>query len=232
MPALWHNISYDKPAGAHLRRNPDAPAGNLARGGGAMNHKPPHLKWLHRLPKDLQQALCDLPKPLQAAVHKAVAACNPLCCPRLYANDWLEELYQEAIVAAWEAQQSYDPSKGCLLYRWGLRVIRQRLQAFCDGVWDAARHECDYPCDEETGEDVEFPDERALEAMEEGVVAGMVREALRALGGLDEQIGLWHLFEWMSEREMAKRLGCSQKAVNKRLQRIKRYLRERLGGVG
>jgi hypothetical protein len=33
MPALWHNISYDKPAGAHLRRNPDAPAGNLARGG-------------------------------------------------------------------------------------------------------------------------------------------------------------------------------------------------------
>jgi RNA polymerase sigma factor (sigma-70 family) len=197
-----------------------------------MNKKPPHLKWLHHLPQELQQALRDLPEPLQDAIHDAVAACQLQNAPRLYACDWLQELYHEAISAAWEAQQRYDSGKGCSLYRWGLRVIRQRLQAFCDGVWDAARHECDYPCEEETGEDVEFPDERALEAMEEGMVAGMVREALRALGGLDEQIGLWHLFEWMSEREMAKRLGCSQKAVNKRLQRIKRYLRERLGGVG
>jgi RNA polymerase sigma factor (sigma-70 family) len=229
-------VAYQKPNGEerniYLQRNPDAPAGNWARGG-TMNHKPPpHHQRLHRLPKDLQQALHDLPKPLQNAVHDAVAACKPQHAPRLYVHDWLEELYHEAIKAAWEANRRYDPSKGCLLYSWGLRVIGQQLQAFCERVWGAVRHECAYPCDEETGEEVEFPDERAWEAMEEGLLVSAVREALHELGGLDEQIGVWYLFDELSEREIAKRLGRSQKAVNKRLQKIKKYLRERFRGGG
>ncbi len=71
--------------------------------------------------------LRDLPKALQRAVHEAVAACQPRYCPRLYACDWQEELYHEAVCAACEAWRSYDPAKGSL-YDWGLRVIRQRLQ--------------------------------------------------------------------------------------------------------
>jgi RNA polymerase sigma factor (sigma-70 family) len=185
-----------------------------------MNNKPPYRKWLHRLPHDLQQALRDLPEPLQRAVYCAVARCQPQNTPRLYADDWLEELYHEAIAAALEAHQRYDPSRGCSLYSWGLRVIGQRLQAFCNGVWDAARNECDYPCDEETGEEVEFPDERALEQMEEGWLVCEVREALHELGGLDEQIGLWYLFDELSEREIAKILGISQQAVSKRLKGV------------
>jgi RNA polymerase sigma factor (sigma-70 family) len=195
-----------------------------------MSHKPPpSFKWLHRLPQDLQQALHDLPKPLQNAVHDAVAACKPQHAPRLYTHDWLEELYHEAIKAAWEANQRYDPSKGCLLYSWGLRVIGQQLQAFCERAWGAVRHECAYPCDEETGEEVEFPDERAWEAMEEGLLVSEVRVALHELGGLDEQIGLWYLIEGMSEREIAERLGMSQQAISKRLKGIVGHVRRHMG---
>jgi len=193
---------------------------------------PPHLKWLRRLPKDLQQALRDLPEPLQDAVHDAVAARNPLCRPRLYTQDWLEELYHEAISAAWEAQQHYDSGRGCSLYRWGLRVIGQRLQVFCDGVWAAARRECDYPCDEETGEEVEFPDPCATDEIEESLLESVVREALQELGGLDAQIGVWYLFEELSEREIAKRLGVSQPAVSKRLKGILAYVWRHMGVEG
>jgi len=197
-----------------------------------VNNKPPYRKWSHCLPKDLQQALRDLPEPLQSAVYRAVARCQPQNTPRLYANDWLEELYHEAIAAALEAQQRYNPGMGCSLYRWGLRVIRQRLQAFCDSVWDAARHECDYPCDEETGEEIEFPDERALEQIEQELLACAVREALHELGGLDEQLGLCYLFKELSELEIAKVLGISQQAVSKRLKRILVHVRSRVGVEG
>jgi RNA polymerase sigma factor (sigma-70 family) len=202
----------------------------LYGGGDAMNHKPsPHRKWLHRLPQDLQQALREMPKPLQAAVHTAVAACKPQNAPRLYANNWLEEIYHEAIAAAWEAHQSYDPNKGCSLYGWGLQLIRQRLKAFCDRVWAAAKHESDYPCDEETGEEVEFPDPRATDEIEESLLVCAVRAALHELGGLDEQIGVWHLFEELSEREIAKRFGRSQQAVSKRLKGILAHVRRYMG---
>ena len=199
-------------------------------GGGAMNNKPPYRKWSPRLLHDLQQVLCDLPEPLQWAVHRAVARCQPQNIPRLYANDWLEELYHEAIVAALEAQRRYDSSKGCSLYSWGLQVIGQRLQVFCNRVWDAARHECDCPCDEETGEEIEFPDERALEQMKEGLLVCMVREALHELDRLSEQIGLWYLLDEFSEREIAEKLGKSKSWVHKRLEQILGYLRSRLGG--
>jgi len=198
-----------------------------------MNHKPPpHRKWLHCLPQDLQQALRDLPKPLQDAVHTAVAACQPQNAPRLYAHDWLEELYHAAIGAACDAQRKYDPNKGCSLYSWGLRVVGQQLKEFCDRVWAAAKHERDYPCDEETGEEVEFPDPCAMDEIEEGLLAGMVRAALRELGGLDEQIGMWYLFDELSEREIAKRLGMSQPAISKRLKQILAYVRGRIGVEG
>ncbi len=218
------------PAAIGARSHP-VPAGNLARGGeSAMNTKPP--PWLHRLPQDLQQALHDLPKPLQTAVHTAVAACQPQNAPRLYAHDWLQELYHEAIAAAWEAYQLYDPRRGCLLYRWGLRVIGQQLKEFCDRVWAVAKHERDYPCDEETGEEVEFPDERVSEQMEEALLVCEVREALCELGGLDEQIGVWYLFDGWSERAIAKRLGVSQQAISKRLKGILAYVRRHMGLEG
>jgi hypothetical protein len=155
-----------------------------ARGGGAVNRKSTHSQRFRCLPRDLQRAILDLPEPLQHAVHYAVARCQPQYAPRLYADDWREELYHEAIVAAWEAYQTYDPDRNASLYGWGVRVIGQRLQVFCDSVWGAAKRECEYPCDEETGEPVEFPDSNAFEAVEGRILVCVVVSGSCSVGNL------------------------------------------------
>jgi len=198
-------------------------------GGGAVNRKSTHSQRFRCLPRDLQRAILDLPKPLQHAVHYAVARCQPQYAPRPYADDWHEELYHEAIVAAREAYQTYDPDRNASLYGWGVRVIGQRLQVFCDSVWGAAKRECEYPCDEETGEPVEFPDPNAFEAAEERIFVCAVQQALQGLATLDAQVGAWYLLEGLNEQAIAAQLGVSQPAVSKRLKRILAQLRRELG---
>jgi RNA polymerase sigma factor (sigma-70 family) len=199
---------------------------------GVVNHKPFPFVWLHSLPNDLKQAVYDLPEPLQQAVHEAVAACNPLYRPRAYTEDWLEELYAEAIVAAWEAHQRYESNRGCSLYHWGLRVIRQRLQAFCDKVWNVAKYERDYPCDEETGEEIEFPDKRALETIEQDMVCEAITEALMRLSASDRQLIEWHYGEEaLTIREIAARLGVCKSVAHKRLLRALARLRREYEGT-
>ena len=185
-----------------------------------MNRKSTHSQRFRCLPRDLQRAILDLPEPLQHAVHYAVARCQPQYAPRLYADDWREELYHEAIVAAWEAYQTHDPDQGASLYGWGMRVIGQRLQVFCDSVWGAAKREYEYPCDEETGEPMEFPDSNAFEAAEGRILVCAVQQALQGLATLDAQVGAWYLLEGLNEQAIAARLGVSQPAVSKRLKRI------------
>jgi RNA polymerase sigma factor (sigma-70 family) len=193
---------------------------------GVVNHKPFPFVWLHSLPNDLKQAVYDLPEPLQQAVHEAVAACNPLYRPRAYTEDWLEELYAEAIVAAWEAHQRYEPDRGCSLYCWGSRVIKQRLQAFCNQVWRAAKHEQDYPCDEETGVEIDFPDESTLETIEQDMVCEAITEALMRLSASDRQLIEWHYGEEaLTIREIAARLGVCKSVAHKRLLRALAHLR-------
>lgn len=142
-----------------------------------MSQKPPPFHFL----------LCDLPEDLQRAVHEAVAACKPAYRPRLYAPDWQAELYHEAACAACEAWCSYDPAKGSL-YNWGLRLIRQWLHRFSEGVWAVCRHEAEWPCDEETGEEMEIEDIEALEAIEEAVLGAQVWEAMLKLSEEDRQV--------------------------------------------
>jgi len=185
-------------------------------GGGAMN-------------RDVLPALLrDLPPDLQRAVRHAVARCRPHYRPRFYACDWLEELYHEAACAACEAWHSYDPAKGSL-YDWGLRLIRQRLKRFSDGVWAARRCEAEWPSDEETGEALEFEDVGALEAIEEGVWCSQVRAALARLSEEDRQLVEWYFGEGLSEREIAKRLECSHMTVHRRLHRVWAHLCGALG---
>jgi len=153
-------------------------------GGEAVNRKSNHSRRFRCLPRDLQRAILDLPEPLQHAVHYAVARCQPQYAPRPYADDWREELYREAVVAAWEAYQTHAPNQGASLYGWGMRVIGQRLQVFCDSVWGAAKCECEYPCDEETGEPVEFPDLNAFEAAEGRILVCAVVSGSCSVGHL------------------------------------------------
>jgi RNA polymerase sigma factor (sigma-70 family) len=131
-------------------------------------------------------------------------------------------------VAACKALQTYDPTKGSL-YLLGLRVIGRHLRRFCAKEWQVAKQECAYLCDEATGEEVEFADAEALEWIEECVLCAQVREALERLSAEERQLVEWYFGEGLSERAIAKRVGCSQKTVHKRLRSALRRLFERLG---
>ncbi len=161
----------------------------------------------------LHALLRDLPTDLQRAAKDAAARCRPEYRPRLYASDWLEELYHEAACAACEAWRSWNPAKGSL-YAWGSRIIRQRLHRFCERVWASCRQEVEWPCDEETAEELEFEDSEALRGMEEAVLCGQVRTALSALRESDRQLLEWYFGEGLSEREIAVQLGCSHVRVH------------------
>ncbi len=174
------------------------------------------------------QLLLDLPTELQRAVQEAVARCQPAFRPRLYASDWHEELYHEAVVGAVEAQATYDPAKGSL-YAWGLRVITQRLAKFCERVWRASRNESSWLCDEDTGEAIEVEDVGAFEAIEEQVLCGQVGEALEQLSEGDRALLEWSIGEGLSERVIGERLGCSHVVVHRRLHRAWERLCEMLG---
>jgi RNA polymerase sigma factor (sigma-70 family) len=178
----------------------------------------------------LHALLRDLPPELQRAVQDAVARCRPEYRPRLYTNDWREELYHEAACAACEAWQRYDSSKGSL-YHWGLRVISQRLQRFCDAVWAVCRCECEYPCaDDEEGE-FEIEDGNACEAVLEYVLCRAVRDAMTHLTEQERMvIELYYGDERLSERAIASRLGKSKTWVRKRLENAMTKLRRCLQG--
>ncbi len=165
-----------------------------------------------------RQLWFDLPPELQRAVHEAVARCKPASRPRLYASDWHEELYHEAVAAALEAQATYDPTRGSL-YAWGKRVIAQRLAKFCDRVWNASWHEGSWLWDEETGEAIEVEDVEALEAIEEQVLCSQMREALERLDERERELLEWYLGQGLSERAIGVRLGCSHVVVHRRLHR-------------
>jgi RNA polymerase sigma factor (sigma-70 family) len=163
-------------------------------------------------------------------VHHCVDQCRPHIAPRPYTSDWHEELYHEAAYAACLAEATYDPDRGGSLYQWGVRVIGQHLKRFCDRVWASAKRECDPPCDEETGEAVEYEDPTAQEPFAACLFACALRQALQSLSPPDRQVAAWHLLEGLTERAIAQRLGVSQRAVHKRLERIYAHLRQQLDG--
>ncbi len=88
---------------------------------------------------------------------------------------------------------------------------------------------CAYRCDEATGEEVEFADAEALEWIEEGVLCGQVRAALARLPERERCLIEWYYGEGLSERAIAKRVGCSHQAVHKRLHRAWARLCQVLG---
>ncbi len=175
-----------------------------------------------------QELLRDLPLPLRKAVNTAVALCNPRYAPRLYAHDWHEELYHEALLAANIALERYNPTQGDL-YTFGFRVIQRRLKRFCDKVWASARYECDYPSDPETGEEMEWEDEQSLLEVEQHLLEAEMRTALSLLSQQERQLLEWYFGEGLSERAIGGRLGCSHVAVHKRLRRAWERLCVQLG---
>ena len=104
----------------------------------------------------------------------------------------------------------------------------QHLKRFCDRVWACAKRECDPPCDEETGEAVEYEDPAAQAPFAACLFTCALLEVLQTLCEEDRQVAEWYLFEELTEREIAQRLGVSQPAVHKQLAQIKAHLRQQL----
>jgi RNA polymerase sigma factor (sigma-70 family) len=86
------------------------------------------------------------------------------------------------------------------------------------------------PVNAETGDEVEFEDAEALEAIEENLLRGQVQEALMRLSPEERQLLEWHFGEEASEREIAKRVGRSKTWVHKQLGAIVGRLRSFLLG--
>lgn len=199
-----------------------ASAGDFARGGGgdAVNDtlhfpdEPPH----------------DLPPDLQQAVRRALAATHCLRPPPCYAPTyWREEREAIANYAVWRAAQAYHTEIGISREAFAQICAFRAIYGEWQRLWRRDKAVVAMPVDEETGEAVEFEDEEALEAIGEHLLCGQVREALERLTAEERQLLEWYFGEGLSEREIAKRVGCSQKTVHKRLQSALRRLCERLG---
>ena len=170
----------------------------------------------------------DLPPDLQQAVRKALAATHRLNPPPRYdTHYWREEREAIANCAVWQAAQAYraEMAREAFALLCALRAIYaewQRLRKLDEPL-------VPMPVDAETGDEVEFADAEALEAIEGHLLGVQVREALARLSAAERQLVEWSFGEGLSERAIAAQLGCSHVAVHKRLRSAWKHLCELLG---
>ncbi|MCS7208960.1 MAG: sigma-70 family RNA polymerase sigma factor [Fimbriimonadales bacterium] len=166
-----------------------------------------------------------LPSDLQRAVYRALRSTDTLCLPPCYnPTYWREERLQIAACAAWQAARSYDPNSG---------ISRETYAALCaqraiHAEWrrlHADNRLVQMPVDPETGEELEVEDPDACAAVWLQAECMQLRAALTTLNAIERQLLRWRFEDGLSEQEIAQRLGCSQPAICKRLQRILQRLR-------
>jgi RNA polymerase sigma factor (sigma-70 family) len=151
--------------------------------------------------------------------------------PPSYDNHyWREE--REALVncAVWQAARTYRAEMGISREAFALLCAKRAIYAEWQRLCERDRMVVRTPVDTETGEEVEFEDGDALEAIEENLLRGQVQEALMRLSPEERQLLEWHFGEEASEREIAKRLGKSKTWVHKQLEAIIGRLRSFLLG--
>jgi RNA polymerase sigma-70 factor (ECF subfamily) len=130
-----------------------------------------------------------------------------------------EDVVSETFLAAIRTVQTFDPRHGTV-YAWLLGITRNKLRDHWRragrGVEDAAM-----PADLLAESDSAGPEERAI--------AGEVKDAVaRALDALDDEQRLvleWKYLESLSVREIAERLGRTQRAVEAILYRARTAFR-------
>ena len=173
----------------------------------------------------------ELSHDLQSAVQKALAATHTLAPPPRYDGVyWREEREAIAYVAVWQAARTYRPEVGVSREVFAVLCAKRAIYREWRRVQEWARYETEIPIDEETGEEMEIPDESALEQMELSVVYGEVRQALERLSAAERRLIGWHYGdEALTVREIAKRLGVSKSAVHQRLQQAIARLRTECG---
>jgi RNA polymerase sigma factor (sigma-70 family) len=163
----------------------------------------------------------ELPQDLQVAVKKVLAATHSLTPPSRYDESyWREEREAIAYLAVWQAAQAYRPEMGVSREVFALLCAKRAIYREWHRVQEWDRYETAIPIEEETGEEREFPDVAAQEAVEWAVIISTVQEALARLSTEDRQLIEWHYGdEALTVREIAVRLRVSKSVAHKRLQR-------------
>jgi len=173
----------------------------------------------------------DLPPDLRQAVRKALSATHCLTPPPSYDNHyWREEREALANCAVWQAARTYRAEMGISREAFALLCAKRAINAEWQRLCERDRMVVQMPVNAEAGDEVEFEDGDALEAIEENLLRGQVQEALMRLSPEERQLLEWHFGEEASEREIAKRLGKSKTWVHKQLEAIIGRLRSFLLG--
>ncbi len=169
----------------------------------------------------------DLPPDLKRAVQKVLKATDTLCPPPCYdASYWREERRSIAHLAVWESARAYREEVGTSREAFAVICAKRAIYAEWERLRESEKAVVAFSVDEETGEEVEFVDPEAYEAIELSVLCGEVRSALERLSPQERQLLGWHYgAERVSIREMAKRLGVSKSVAHERLQRVLERLR-------
>ncbi len=178
------------------------------------------------------EPLRDLPPDLQQAVRKALAVTHCLNPPPCYdTHYWREEREAIANCTVWQAAQTYRAEMGISREVFALLCARRAIYTEWQRLCERDKRVVPMPVDAETGEEVEFEDEGALEATVGHLLCVQVQEALERLSAEERRLLEWYFGEGLSEREIAQRWECSHVVVHKRLQRAWKHLGEQLERV-
>jgi RNA polymerase sigma factor (sigma-70 family) len=143
--------------------------------------------------------------------------------PRWSAGDWREELQAQGAVAAWQALDDYDATRGVPLKgHVKQRVLASALTRSRQEWSYALRFAFEISADDSRNaiEEDEYSSATEFEALHEG---------LARLAEQDRRLIEFLFWDGHTEAEVAEMMGISQPAVSKRKCVILRELRHRLG---
>jgi RNA polymerase sigma factor (sigma-70 family) len=173
----------------------------------------------------------DLSPELKKAVQNALKQTNALCPPPRYdASYWREERIAIAQMAVWQAAQAYRDETGVPLEKFACLCAKRAIYAEWLALCQRDNAEEPFPVDEETGEELEFADVEAWEAIEMNALCAEVRAALAQLSEEERACVELYYGQGLSERELARHLGKSKSWVHRRLRAIEAKLRRLLWG--
>ncbi len=145
--------------------------------------------------------------------------------PRWSPRDWWEEAHAQAAIVAWQAYQDYDPAQGLLPLD---AFLHLRVLA---GVRTRYRQEWGYGLHQgPKAPSTSFVAPADPSALVED--ADLIRQILESLEESDQWFLRQLFWVGMSEDVVARTLGISRQAVNKRKMAIMKGLRKRYRNMG
>jgi DNA-directed RNA polymerase specialized sigma24 family protein len=124
-------------------------------------------------------------------------------------RDWFEEIRAELAVAAMEAERDFDPARGVPWTRFLGRRLMYAALAQYRREWSVALHQVSLEAMGNLGPAGDEPPHRDTQAR-------LIHEALRRLPRADAMLIEGLFWGGASEADLARSLGISQQAVNKR----------------